>query len=244
MSYSVFKFFDLDIKSTPTRICWLSHFTLDIRHNLRRADFSRRQHMETIPMTTKLRKSAIVSIIAFVVSIQDIGYLIAQEEDADDIQAAAQSTTAKQPCEGVYSAEEQTLVISCVDLGLTSGELPEGEHKGYTVKFRQVESNTEEFQFILESATETVAEGESSDLADDACRAVYTVDDGKLYVPCAGMRDEDGVLEPYGLIFQANPQDLSQPFKLVELFDIESFSTKINSRSKYSPQNYQYILTI
>jgi len=119
--------------------------------------------------------------------------------------ADAQNTDS---CYANYFAEKGELVIPCVDVIDPSGMV-----QSYEVTLNQLSTTDGSLQFGLKewqvSQSDIVAIQEGS-----SCRAVYSVEQGNLLMPCVNVVDSNGQAEAYQVVMNQLNSNLVEVFKL------------------------------
>ncbi len=119
--------------------------------------------------------------------------------------ADAQNTDS---CYANYFAEKGELVIPCVDVIDPSGMV-----QSYEVTLNQLSATDGSLQFGLKewqvSQSDIVAIQEGS-----SCRAVYSVEQGNLLMPCVNVVDLNGQAEAYQVVMNQLNSNLVEVFKL------------------------------
>jgi hypothetical protein len=89
-------------------------------------------------------------------------------------QDSTKTTLPQDQCQATYSTSDQALTIPCVTANI------QGQAINYQVVLKQIDNSASNFSLFAASPSESVAN-------DSKCAATYSIDTGRLDVPCAGL---------------------------------------------------------
>ncbi len=138
-----------------------------------------------------MRRSIFAYIIALSVAYLSLGNVYANDDKGSIIESLLAAEMGND-CRATYSVEGQTLAIPCVEVS--------GESASYAVQMQQV-TDSDPLAFSM------IQVEENATRSDGSCQASYTVETGKLDLPCVDVVNLSGDIESRDMVLWAQNGD-------------------------------------